>query len=152
MGELGHCPVSSGLVCRCGRTGCLETVAAGWAILEKAEALLGSDFAHANLAELEELHDPRIDDLLRDAAATLGAATAWLVNLLDPSIVILGDTTFTRGADAFFDTFDEAMRRHAVSADVEVVRGAPDAQLRGTIQCALELLPEPLRPQRTVCV
>ncbi len=151
VGELGHCPVSSGLLCRCGRTGCLETVAAGWAILEKAEDLLGPDFAHANLAELEALRDPRVDDLLRVAAATLGAATAWLVNLLDPSIVILGDTTFTRGADSFFNAFDEAMRRHAVSADVEIVRGAPDAQSRGTIQCALELLPEPLRPERTVC-
>ena len=89
--------------------------------------------------------------MLESAATSLGAATAWLVNLLDPSIVILGDTTFARGADAFFETFDEATRRHAVSADVEIVRGAPDAQSRGTIQCALELLPEPLRPQRTVC-
>ena len=66
--------------------------------------------------------------------------------------MILGDTTFTRGADAFFGTFDRSARKHAVGADVEIVRGAPAAQSRGTIQCALELLPEPLRPHRTVCV
>jgi predicted NBD/HSP70 family sugar kinase len=147
VGELGHCPVASGLPCRCGRLGCLETVAAGWAIRAQA----GPQFAGADLAELEALCDPRIDDVLRSAAASLGAATAWLVNLLDPSLVILGDTGFVRGADAFFATFAESTRRHAVGAGVKVVRGARDAQARGTIQCALELLPEPLRPNRTIC-
>lgn len=148
VGELGHCPVSSGLPCPCGRQGCLETVAAGWAIRERAAALLGPEFARASLAQLEELDDPRIDDLLYSAAAALGAATAWLVNLLDPSIVILGHTSFTRRPGAFFETFEEATRRHAVSADVKIVRGAPEAQSRGTIQGALELLPEPLRPRQ----
>jgi predicted NBD/HSP70 family sugar kinase len=151
VGELGHCPVSSGLPCPCGRQGCLETVAAGWAIRAGAAALLGPELARADLAQLEALSDPRIDDLLRSAAAALGAATAWLVNLLDPSIVILGHTSFTRGAGAFFETFEESTRRNAVSAGVKIVRGVPEAQSRGTVQCALELLPEPLRPRRTVC-
>ena len=151
VGELGHCPVSSGLPCLCGRQGCLETVAAGWAIRARAAALLGPELAQAELAQLEELHDPRIDDILNSAAATLGAATAWLVNLLDPSIVILGETSFTRGADAFFETFEGSTRRYAVSAAVKIVRGASEAQLRGTIQCALEALPELLRPRRSLC-
>jgi predicted NBD/HSP70 family sugar kinase len=151
VGELGHCPVASGLQCPCGRRGCLETVAAGWAIRERATALLGGDLARANLAQLENLDDPRIDDVLRSAAGALGEATAWLVNLLDPSLVILGDTAFARGADRFFAAFDESTRRHAVSSDVRIVRGARDAQMRGTIQCALELLPEPLRSRRVVC-
>jgi predicted NBD/HSP70 family sugar kinase len=151
VGELGHCPVSSGLSCPCGRQGCLETVAAGWAIRARATALLGPGFAHADLAQLEELHDPRIDDVLSTAAAALGAATAWLINLLDPSIVILADTSFARGADAFFETFEQSTRRYAVSAAVKIVRGAPEAQPRGTIQCALELLPEPLCPRRSLC-
>jgi predicted NBD/HSP70 family sugar kinase len=152
VGELGHCPVSSGLPCPCGRVGCLETVAAGWAIRAKVAALLGPGFAHAELADLEELHEPRIDDVLSTAAAALGAATAWLVNLLDPSIVILADTSFARGADAFFERFEQSTRRYAVSAAVEIVRGAPDAQARGTVQCALEVLPELFRPRRTLCV
>ena len=151
VGELGHCPVSSGLPCLCGRQGCLETVAAGWAIRAGATAVLGSGFAHADLAELEELHEPRIDHVLTTAAAALGAATAWLINLLDPSIVILADTSFARGADAFFETFEQSTRRYAVSAAVKIVRGTPQAQPRGTIQCALELLPEPLGPRRSLC-
>jgi predicted NBD/HSP70 family sugar kinase len=152
VGELGHCPVSSGLQCPCGRRGCLETVAAGWAVRAEAAALLGRrELADASLSQLEGLHDPRIDDVLRRAAAALGAATAWLVNLLDPSIVILGDTQFTRRAESFFEAFEDSTRQYAVPTEVKIVRGTPDARLRGTIQGALELLPEPLRPRRTVC-
>jgi predicted NBD/HSP70 family sugar kinase len=131
VGELGHCPVSSGLPCTCGRDGCLETVAAGWAIRAAASA---------RLARPER------------ASAELGAATAWLVNLLDPSIVIFADTPFTDGAGAFFETFDASTRAHAVTtADLTIVRGSADARLRGTVQSALELLPERLRPRRIVC-
>ncbi len=152
VGELGHCPVGSGLKCACGRRGCLETVAAGWAIRAEATALIGRrDLAHASLFELEQLQDDRIDALLTRAAEALGAATAWLANLLDPSIVVLADTSFARGAGSFFETFGESTRRSAVGTEVKIVRGTADAQLRGTIQRALELLPEPLRPRRSVC-
>ena len=145
-------PSPSGLLCTCGRVGCLETVAAGWAIRAEASAVLRRpELEEANLAQLEELREPRIDDLLTRASAELGAATAWLVNLLDPTIVIFADTPFTEGAEAFFETFDTSTRQHAVNPDVTIVRGSPDARLRGTIQRALELLPEQLRPRRIVC-
>jgi len=152
VGELGHCPVSSDARCLCGRQGCLETVAAGWAIRAEAVSLLGRpDLVRADLAHLEGLRDPRVDEVLDRAAEALGAATAWLTNLLDPSTVILADTQFVQGADSFFDTFAASAREHAVSAELEIVRGTHDARLRGTVQCALELLPQALRPARTVC-
>ena len=152
VGELGHCPVSSGLPCTCGRDGCLETVAAGWAIRAEASALLGRPVPdQASLAELEALQDPRIDDMLKRASAELGAATAWLVNLLDPSIVVFATTPFTAGAESFFEAFGASAREHAVSTGFTIVRGGSDARLRGTIQRALELLPEQLRPRRVVC-
>ena len=152
VGELGHCPVSSELPCTCGRHGCLETVAAGWAIRAEASALLGRPMPEqASLAELEALQEPRIDDMLKRASAELGAATAWLVNLLDPSIVVFATTPFTAAADSFFEAFGASAREHAVSTDFTIVRGSPDARLRGTIQRALELLPEQLRPRRVVC-
>ena len=152
VGELGHCPVSSGLPCTCGRQGCLETVAAGWAIHAGASTLLGRPvLGQTSLAELEALQDPRINDMLRRAAAELGAATAWLVNLLDPSIVIFAETAFTDGAESFFESFEASTREHAVSTGFTIVRGSSDARLRGTVQRALELLPDRLRPRRIVC-
>jgi predicted NBD/HSP70 family sugar kinase len=143
VGELGHCPVDSGIECECGRIGCLETVAGGWAIAAAA-GVPGS------LAELEALGDPRIDAVLARAAEALGAAAAWLTNLLDPSIVILADTQYTAGAEAFFAAVAHSAREHAVSSDLQIVRGTADARLRGTVQCALELLPALLRPARSV--
>jgi predicted NBD/HSP70 family sugar kinase len=152
VGELGHCPVGGETRCLCGRLGCLETVAAGWAIRAEAVRLLGRpELAHATLAELEALRDPSVDAVLGRAAEALGAATAWLTNLLDPATVILADTLFAQGADAFFETFQASAREHAVSTELEIVRGTKDARLRGTVQCALELLPQALRPRRTVC-
>src|SRR3954454_18493681 len=109
VGELGHCPVGSGIRCVCGREGCLETVAAGWAILAEAERVR-PELAHAGLAELEALGEPRIDAVLERAAEALGAATAWLTNLLDPSVVILANTRFTAGADAFFAAVEASAR------------------------------------------
>jgi glucokinase len=143
VGELGHCPVGSGIVCECGREGCLETVAGGWAIAAAAGV-------QGNLAELEALHDPRVDAVLARAAEALGAAAAWLTNLLDPSIVILADTQYVHGADAFFTALAASARDHAVSSELQIVRGTHDARLRGTVQCALELLPTLLRPARSV--
>lgn len=152
VGELGHCPVSSGLPCLCGRHGCLETVAAAWAIRAEVAGRLGRpELAEAGLAELERLRDPRVDEVLRRASTELAAGAAWLVNLLDPSIVVLADTPFTQGADAFFRAFEEATRRQAIRPDVEIVRGSPDARLHGAVQAALELLPQQLRPARVMC-
>jgi predicted NBD/HSP70 family sugar kinase len=152
VGELGHCPVASDALCLCGRRGCLETIAAGWAIRAQAVSLLGRpELRDASLAELQGLRNPSIDSVLARAAEALGAATAWLTNLLDPTTVILADTQFVQGADAFFETFATAARRHAVNAHLEIVRGTSEARLRGAVQCALELLPQALRPRRIVC-
>ncbi len=149
VGELGHCPVSGDALCQCGRRGCLETVAAGWAIRAEAVSRLGRpELRTASLTELQSLG---INAVLDGAADALGAATAWLTNLLDPTTVILADTQFVHGAHAFFDTFEAAVRRHAVNPTLDIVRGTNDARLRGAVQCALELLPLALRPRRIVC-
>ena len=65
--------------------------------------------------------------------------------------MILADTQFLHGAETFFAAVESSARRHAVSADLEIVLGTPDARQRGTVQRALELLPQILRPRRTVC-
>ena len=152
VGELGHCPVSSGLPCRCGRHGCLETVAAGWAIRARAGGPPRPRFAHADLARA------------RGASRSRGSTTSCSPRPQPSAPPRHGWSICSTRRSSSWPTrrspaaptpssrpSTQSTRRHAVSADVEIVRGAPDAQSRGTIQCALELLPEPLRPQRTVC-
>ena len=85
VGELGHCPVGSGIRCTCGRDGCLETVAAGWAIRAEAVSLLGRpELAHADLAELEAPATTRASTRCwtarpkRSAPPRRGSRTSWI--------------------------------------------------------------------------
>lgn len=152
-GELGHCPVGSGRLCTCGKYGCLETVAAGWAIRSAAADALGlSGPAQANLVELAAFDDPRVNQVLAEAATALGAAGAWLVNLLNPSVLVLGSSHFTQGAQFFFDTFKAAALEHVVGDGdrVEIVQGTRWAGRHGAVQAALERLPAPIRPSLSV--
>ncbi len=148
VGELGHLFVNSGLVCRCGRTGCLETLTAGWALREQVSSLLGQPFDRATLADLEGLADPRVAEILDRAAVALGEALAWLLTMVNPSSVIVAKTSFADGSERFFERCSEVARLRAVGAagEFSLLPGQPDAVLLGTIHAALEQLPIALRP------
>ncbi len=154
VGELGHCPVGSGVRCVCGRDGCLETVAGRLGDPRRGgEPARRAPSSPARTSRnWRHCGDPRVDAVLDRAAEALGAATAWLTNLLDPSIVILADTQFLHGAETFFAAV-ESVRAPArgEQPSSRSCWGTPDARLRGTVQRALELLPPILRPRRTVC-
>ncbi len=152
-GELGHCPIGTNRICRCGKHGCLETVAAGWAVRAAAVDALGlPELDRANLTDLAGLADRRVDQVLARAAEALGAATAWLVNLLNPSLVVLAATPFTHGAQSFFDAFSAAALEHAVDrgGPVRIIHGSREAARHGAVQAALERLPAPMRPRLSV--
>lgn len=87
-GEVGHlCHRPDGIACHCGSRGCWETVVGAHAI---AEALLTVP-AHpaARLgATLDEMTAPVRE--LRPIATELGRGLAAVVNIFNPSVVILG--------------------------------------------------------------
>lgn len=96
-GHLGHVPVAqaAGVPCPCGRSGHVEGVAAGAVLPARFEAAGG----RAGLRPAEVLHlarhgdgaDARIArEVLDIAADALGDAIGGVVNVLDPSCVILG--------------------------------------------------------------
>ena len=90
-GEIGHTTVRpDGAPCRCGRRGCLETVASSRAILERL-AEVGSAHA-ATLAEAQaalRAGDPVVREVVLAAGRELGVAIAWLVGVLNVHRVIL---------------------------------------------------------------
>jgi predicted NBD/HSP70 family sugar kinase len=86
-GEIGHIPVldSAGVRCRCGNLGCVEAVAGGVALLERSGC--------ADLAELvrrAQSGDPTVVMVVREAGRRIGEVIASAVNLLNPSVVVLG--------------------------------------------------------------
>lgn len=91
-GELGHVTIDPrGAPCRCGKRGCLDTLAGGLSIREKARTA-GLNVEH--LGELERLAadgHPVAADLLREAGEALGLAIAALVQINNPETVLVAD-------------------------------------------------------------
>jgi predicted NBD/HSP70 family sugar kinase len=89
-GEIGHTPAGSGLPCRCGRSGCLETVAAGWALVAE-RAAAGRDVEHVReLVALAVAGEAEARGMLRESGRRLGETLAVAITLLNPSAVVLG--------------------------------------------------------------
>lgn len=104
-GEFGHIPLfDNEIICHCGKKGCLETEASGWALIRMFKERLqeGSSSiltqSHSNLAELEMddiINAANNDDvlaieLIARIGENLGRGIALLINLFNPELVILG--------------------------------------------------------------
>ena len=100
-GEMGHLPVvDRGLLCGCGRHGCLETVASGTGIERYVKSALArgskslmtmEDAGSARtISEFAHNGDPLAQQAFKRAARYLGRAAAALINALDPDMVVLG--------------------------------------------------------------
>jgi glucokinase len=100
-GEVGHMPmVQHGLLCGCGRYGCLETIASGTGIERYVKAALQRGVPSAmtvkdapsarRIAEFAHAGDPLAQRAFRRAAYYLGCAAAAMINTLDPDMIVLG--------------------------------------------------------------
>jgi predicted NBD/HSP70 family sugar kinase len=91
-GEIGHTkiPAAKGLPCRCGDTGCVEAVAAGWALVQAARTG-GHEVTHVrDLVELAVKGDADARHLVRVAGRRIGEVVASAINLLNPEAVVVG--------------------------------------------------------------
>jgi predicted NBD/HSP70 family sugar kinase len=91
-GEIGHTTVDAAgeLPCRCGATGCLETIAGGWALVARLTES-GQPVDHVrDLVALALQGDSFARGLLRDSGRELGEVLAVAINLLNPAAVVIG--------------------------------------------------------------
>lgn len=99
-GQFGHICVSrNGPLCRCGKTGCLETYVSIKAIEKTAKTVAQSSriptilnkdrIVLADVLNAARLGDKAAIDILFTAAEQLGIALANVVNILNPEAVIL---------------------------------------------------------------
>jgi predicted NBD/HSP70 family sugar kinase len=111
-GEIGHIPMfQNQIICHCGKKGCLETEASGWALLrlfrEKIEqgesSIVMKKCPDIEKVKLENIVDGALSDdvlcieLISDVGETLGRALAFLINVFNPECVILGGTLSKTG-------------------------------------------------------
>jgi predicted NBD/HSP70 family sugar kinase len=119
-GDIGHVRVTEdpAAVCRCGKVGCLEAVAGGWALVRQltAAAETGQSAVLADLLNERgklmpqdigtavELGDQLTLEAVQRAATHVGRAVAGIVNFANPSTLVLGGGVLRMG-DVFFDVF-----------------------------------------------
>jgi len=98
-GEIGHVAIDPrGKTCVCGLRGCLATVVGAEALLQRAAELAADQpehpshgrFAMADLLQAALAGDPLVLTVVREAAESLGIAVAGLLNVVNPSLVVIG--------------------------------------------------------------
>jgi predicted NBD/HSP70 family sugar kinase len=132
-GEIGHCPVvHPGPPCGCGRLGCLETVASAKAILRAAEnavaageptvlAELPPPLTSTVVAAAAREGDPVARRILGEASEFLGRGISYLLNILNPEMVVLGGAMAQAGETLVGPVRASVARHSLLPAGVAVV-------------------------------
>jgi predicted NBD/HSP70 family sugar kinase len=104
-GEFGHIPLfNNEIICHCGKKGCLETEASGWALTrmlkerlkEGASSILTQKNAKPDNLNMEGIiaaannDDVLAIEMIAKIGDNLGRGIALLINLFNPELVILG--------------------------------------------------------------
>lgn len=146
-GHFGHIPSADaqGLLCTCGRSGHLEMIAAGPAVLAAYHRAGGAGEADDTRAvfALAADGDPVAEAAIRTAGRALGRAIGGLVNALDPEIVIVAGGLAHTSA-LWWDPVREGFAEEAI----DLVRACPvvpaalsgDAAIIGAAALAFDLV------------
>lgn len=90
-GELGHVTVDvDGPPCECGKHGCLESLVGLPAVMRRIQDATGREIAMSDVEALAGAGDRATLEILDEVGSILGLQLANLVNLLEPSLVIIG--------------------------------------------------------------
>ncbi len=130
-GEFGHLTLDpAGPICACGKQGCLETLASDPAIVRQAgEAIAGGVPSSLDPDRLSleaivaaaEHGDDLARRLLAASGEALGRAMAYLVNILNPALIIVGGEGVAAG-DWRFGPMRQALEAHAFNGLTDGLR------------------------------
>lgn len=133
-GEIGHLTVDeNGPLCNCGNHGCLEAFAGGHAIASQATKLVASGkrtllseksldalTAH-DVGEAARRGDLPAQEILKRSGTYIGIAIAGLINLINPSTVIIGGGVAQVG-DLLTTPIRQAVRERSLRASEHGVK------------------------------
>jgi N-acetylglucosamine repressor len=150
-GEIGHCVVvDSGPTCVCGLRGCLEELVSDRAIVRAVQSALGDGEA-SSLGAAETLDVAAVTTAARagdalalrivsDVGKHLGVGISYLVNILDPQMIVLGGAVLQAG-DALLAGTRASLAHHSLKgAQIPIVTSAlgEDAGLIGAVFAAMD--------------
>lgn len=156
-GEVGHMTILpvGGERCRCGNTGCWETLVSASSIIRQAryamEHALRSDIATIlrepldgkRIADAAREGDPVACAVIEEAGRFLGIGLSNLINLFDPECIVFGGGMALAGDVLFLPARKELLRRgmptpmydvRIVSAELDGSAGVIGAALLGLLK------------------
>lgn len=158
-GDIGHVRVAgSEAQCRCGKVGCLEAVAGGWALVRDANKAI-QDGATGALAQRSEEGieitpeliavaasdgDALAISLIQQSARAVGESIAALVNMFNPGTIIVGGAVVSAG-EVFLAEVRQRVYELSLplaTRDLRIVQSLGDARepLRGGAEMVREQL------------
>ena len=159
-GDIGHISVDrKGPTCHCGNIGCLEIMAAGPAIADRA-AEAARNGASSILARKLEAHGGRLRsedvgtaaregdrvalEIIQSSGHMIGDVLAGLVNFFNPSLILIGGGVANIGNQLLASIRQEVLRRSTALATRELVISyspmGPEAGVTGAFLLELDHL------------
>jgi len=148
-GEIGHVRVRpDGPVCRCGRRGCLETVASTDALRRALRLDHDRDLTVAAIIEAARRGDPDCRRVIVEGGGALGGVVATLLNVLNPEAVVIGGDLAAVG-DILVGAVERTIASDALPESAAAARVVPGVlgdrtQLLGALALVISGIDRPL--------
>ncbi|MFC9934369.1 ROK family protein [Glutamicibacter sp. NPDC127525] len=137
-GELGHAPVPGGLLCACGATGCLETLASAGAIARRYEQATGTSAGAKEIFAARAAGDAKAATIIAEAIEALSFTLAQLCSSTAPEGIIIGGGLAQAGPSFFAEIEQSLERRLSFQRRPRIVpaRLGAEAGLQGALLLA----------------
>lgn len=120
-GELGHVVVdSNGPVCRCGNRGCLEAYGGMPAMLSSIRLVLGEAAGLDDAITAARDGNRPVIRLFAEVGEIIGRVLAGVVNVLNPSRIIIGGDLAAAG-ELLIGPMGDSLSRHALAITADAV-------------------------------
>lgn len=147
-GDIGHIQFARepAPLCRCGKIGCVEARAAGWAIARELRKEGITAHTARDVTGLVELGQPLAIHLVRESGRILGEVMTSLVSILNPQMIVIGGTLAIAGDHLLAGIRELVYKRSLPLAtrELELVISPPDPDA-GIIGAAILVVEEQMK-------
>ncbi|MBX5272692.1 ROK family protein [Rhizobium sp. NLR17b] len=147
-GDIGHIQFARepAPLCRCGKVGCVEARAAGWAIARELRSEGIKAHNARDVTELVRSGQPLAIHLVRESGRILGEVMTSLVSILNPKVIVIGGTLATLDDHLLAGVRELVYKRSLPLAtrDLEIAISPPDPDA-GIVGAALLVIEEQMK-------
>jgi predicted NBD/HSP70 family sugar kinase len=154
-GDIGHIQFARepAPLCRCGKVGCVEARAAGWAIARELRKDGIEAYTARDVTRLVGLGEPLAIHLVRESGRILGEVMTSLVSILNPEMIVIGGTLAIVD-DHLLSGMRELVYKRSLplaTRDLQLVISPPDLDA-GIVGAAILVVEEQMKGQNVESV